>query len=158
MPAVLITGMSGTGKSSALVELGRRGHRVVDTDDEGWLVEVDTPYGPEPVWDEDRMCSLLAGYAEDVLFVGGCVLDQARSYPRFDAVVLLSAPLDVVLARVATRTGNPFGSTSEQREKIARDIAEFEPLLRAGAHVEIITTARLETVVAELERIAGVAR
>ena len=28
--------MSGTGKSSALAELGRRGFRVVDTDDPGW--------------------------------------------------------------------------------------------------------------------------
>ena len=28
--------MSGTGKSSALAELGRRGYRVVDTDDPGW--------------------------------------------------------------------------------------------------------------------------
>jgi hypothetical protein len=28
--------MSGTGKSSALAELGRRGYRVVDTGDPGW--------------------------------------------------------------------------------------------------------------------------
>ena len=32
---VLVTGMSGTGKSSALVELGKRGFRVVDTDNPG---------------------------------------------------------------------------------------------------------------------------
>ena len=31
-----MTGISGTGKSSALAELGRRGYRVVDTDDPGW--------------------------------------------------------------------------------------------------------------------------
>src|SRR5439155_27200234 len=36
MSRILVTGMSGTGKSSALAELGRRGHRVVDTDDPGW--------------------------------------------------------------------------------------------------------------------------
>ena len=29
---MLITGMSGTGKSTVLRELGERGHRVVDTD------------------------------------------------------------------------------------------------------------------------------
>ena len=38
MTRILVTGMSGTGKSSALVELGRRGYRVVDTDDPGWRV------------------------------------------------------------------------------------------------------------------------
>ncbi len=31
-----MTGMSGTGKSSALAEQGQRGYRVVDTDDPGW--------------------------------------------------------------------------------------------------------------------------
>jgi hypothetical protein len=36
MSRILVTGMSGTGKSSALAELGRRGCRVVDTDDPGW--------------------------------------------------------------------------------------------------------------------------
>ena len=36
MSMILVTGMSGTGKSAALAELGRRGYRVVDTDDPGW--------------------------------------------------------------------------------------------------------------------------
>ena len=34
---------------------------------------------------------------------------------------------------------------------------EFEPLLRAGADVEIVTTVPLETVATEVERIADVA-
>jgi dephospho-CoA kinase len=32
MTTILVTGMSGTGKSTALAALARRGHRVVDTD------------------------------------------------------------------------------------------------------------------------------
>jgi hypothetical protein len=31
--------MSGTGKSSALAELSRRGYRAVDTDEPGWTAE-----------------------------------------------------------------------------------------------------------------------
>ena len=38
--AVLVTGMSATGKSSVLAELARRGHRVVDTDYGEWIEEV----------------------------------------------------------------------------------------------------------------------
>ena len=110
MPRVLITGMSGTGKSSTLTELADRGHRTVDTDDEGWIIELDTPDGPEPVWHEDRVRALLDEHTDGVLFVAGCVANQARFYPRFDAVVLLSAPLDIMLARVAAWT-NLFGST-----------------------------------------------
>src|SRR5436190_10768921 len=36
MGRVLLTGMSGTGKSSALIELGRLGFEVIDTDEPGW--------------------------------------------------------------------------------------------------------------------------
>jgi dephospho-CoA kinase len=46
---VLVTGMSGSGKSTVLAELKRHGHRVVDTDDPGWIVEIETDGGPEPV-------------------------------------------------------------------------------------------------------------
>jgi dephospho-CoA kinase len=43
MTRVLITGMSGTGKSTALAELARRGHRVVDADLSAWSIEVASP-------------------------------------------------------------------------------------------------------------------
>src|SRR3954454_8865647 len=62
MSRVLVTGMSGTGKSSALAELGRRGYRVVDTDDPGWSEWVASPGevgGGEYLWVEDRMTELL---------------------------------------------------------------------------------------------------
>jgi hypothetical protein len=45
MTRVLITGMSGTGKSTALVELARRGHQVVDADLSAWSIEVASPDG-----------------------------------------------------------------------------------------------------------------
>ena len=40
MTAILVTGMSGTGKSTVLAELERRGHRVVDTDYGDWIEDV----------------------------------------------------------------------------------------------------------------------
>jgi RNase adaptor protein for sRNA GlmZ degradation len=153
---VLVTGMSGTGKSTALAELRQRGHRVVDTDDPGWIVYSTTPAGPEPVWDLDRLGAVLDGQGTGWLFIAGCVANQGVLYDRFDAVVLLSAPVDVILARVVGRT-NPFGSRREDRAKIASDVAAFEPLLRAGADHEISTTAPVAEVVAALERAAAAA-
>jgi hypothetical protein len=50
---VLVTGMSGTGKSTVLAELRRRGHLTVDTDDDGWVL-------PAGTWDENRRAELLA--------------------------------------------------------------------------------------------------
>jgi adenylate kinase family enzyme len=52
MSRILITGMSGTGKSTLLGELARRRHHTVDTDYEGWKQADST-------WDESRMSLLL---------------------------------------------------------------------------------------------------
>lgn len=151
---VLVTGMSGTGKSTVLAELARRGHDVVDTDDDGWIVDVPTQAGPEPMWDLDRIVARLREHRAGWLFVAGCVANQRVLYDRFDALVLLSAPVEVVLARVADRA-NPFGSRPHDRTKIASDLARFEPSLRAGADHEIVTTVPVAEVARRLEEIAA---
>jgi AAA domain len=151
--AVLISGMSGTGKSSVLAELGRRGHRVVDTDEPGWILD---PQAAEPLWDLVRIGGLLEHHREGWLFVAGCVANQGAVYDRVDAVVLLSAPLETILERVAHRA-NPFGSTPQDQGKIASDLAAFEPLLRAGCDHELVTTTSIIDVAAALERLAATA-
>ena len=153
---MLVTGMSGTGKSTALAELSHRGHRVIDTDDPGWIVETHTASGPEPVWDLEQITALIDGHHTGWLFIAGCVANQSMVYDRFDAVVLLSAPVEVILDRVATRV-NPFGSTAEDRTMIANDLAAFEPVLRVGADREIVTTAPVLDVVTALEKVARAA-
>jgi dephospho-CoA kinase len=152
MSVVLVTGMSGTGKSAALAELGRRGHRVVDTDYGDWI---EAAPGSERLWREDRIESLLAEHEDGALFIAGCVANQGKFYPRFAAVVLLSAPADVILERVAGRDSNDYGKTDEERRWILQDAAAVEPILRAGATAEIDARAPLAEVVDELERIAG---
>jgi dephospho-CoA kinase len=160
MPVVLVTGMSGAGKSSALAELARRGHRVVDTDEGGWIVEAPSTDGrrSEPLWREDRIDALLAEHDDDALFISGTVANQGRLYGRFDAIVLLSAPTEVILERVAQRDTNDFGKSDVQRRFILEDIASVEPLLRAGATDEIDTRAPVSAVADALERIAETAR
>ncbi len=149
-----MTGMSGTGKSAALAELALRGHDVVDTDYGDWI---DDQPGSERLWREDRIERLLGDHEDGTLFVSGCVANQAKFYPRFDAVVLLSAPADVIVERVAGRETNPFGKAQEERERILDDLAAVEPLLRAGATAEIDARWSLTAVVDELERIVGAA-
>ncbi len=148
--------MSGTGKSTVLGELARWGHPVVDTDYDDWCDEVPRANGSgaEPLWNEDRMTTLLAEHADGALFVAGCVANQGRFYDRFDAVVLLSAPLEVVLERVRTRETNDFGKNAAERERIVGDHAAVEPLLRAGATVELDTRSPLAEVVHELASLA----
>ena len=143
-----MTGMSGTGKSSALVELEQRGFAVVDTDRGGWSAWSDAAGGH--VWCEDRIEELLDREGGPTLYVSGTVSNQGRFYPRFDAIVLLSAPAEVLLRRIATRATNDYGKSREERELILRDLAEVEPLLRATCTHEIDATQPLDAVVAQL--------
>ena len=155
MPAILITGLSATGKSSALHELARLGYRVVDTDEDGWCEWAQTQYGPGWVWREDRILALLAGHTEGTLYVSGCVSNQGRFYPQFSAVVLLSAPREVMLHRLATRTTNPYGKSADERQLVLEQLESVEPLLRATATVEIGTGGPLAEVVAQLVAIGA---
>ena len=160
MAVVLVTGMSGTGKSAALAELARRGHRVVDTDYGAYSEEVpcSNAGGWEQLWREDRIEALLNGYRDEVLFISGCVSNQGKFYPRFDAVVLLTAPANVILERVARRESNAFGKRDAERDRILDDLAKVEPPLRAGATAEIDTRTPLDEVVDALEKIADAVR
>jgi dephospho-CoA kinase len=149
--------MSGTGKSTALVALEGRGHRVVDTDADEWSRWAIADDGErEWLWREDRIAALLAGHGDGHLFVAGCRSNQGPFHARFDEVVLLSAPADVMLARIDARTDNRFGQRPAERERVLADLAEVEPLLRRVATAEIDTAAApVEEVVRRLEQIAG---
>lgn len=148
--AVLVTGMSGVGKSTVLAELAQRGFAAVDTDDDGWIEVV----AGEPLWRERLIQELLDRPRETPLIVQGTVANQGHFYDQFDAIVLLSAPIDVVLRRIAGRTNNPFGKTPEERGQILADIAEVEPQLRRAATHEIRTDRPLSEVV---DIVAGIA-
>ena len=114
---------------------------MVDTDYGGWSEDVPLPdvSGSERLWREDRIDALLAEHSDGALFISGCVANQGKFYSRFDAIVLLSAPLDVIFERVASRDTNDYGKTDAERHRIAHHLATVEPLLRAGATAQIDT-------------------
>ncbi|HEY6835620.1 MAG TPA: AAA family ATPase [Gaiellaceae bacterium] len=149
MRRVLVTGMSGTGKSSALAELARRGFRVVDTDFGGWSEWVDEGW----YWRERRMSDLLAENGDATLFVSGCVSNQGKFYDRFDAVVLLSAPAEVLLERIGGRTTSDYGKAPAERELVLHHLETVEPLLRRTSTHELDAARPLEEVVDELAAI-----
>ena len=155
MTAVLVTGMSGTGKSSVLQELSRRGFRVVDTDTDEWCEWTTAADGsPDWVWREDRMAALLAEPSDGALFVAGCKTNQGAFYDRFDEVVLLHAPIDMLKTRIATRDTNDYGKTAEQLTEILSFVETVEPLLAKTSTAEIDTSGALVDVADELVRLA----
>jgi dephospho-CoA kinase len=147
---VLITGMSGTGKSSVLSLLRARGFKTVDTDYGGWTEQVDAPGGPQTkewLWREDRMARLLSTEDAEILFVSGAARNQTRFYPAFDHIVLLTAPVAVTIERLASRTNSPYGKDPVELAQILELKATVEPAIRRGADLEIDTSVPLDEVV-----------
>ena len=145
---VLVCGMSCTGKSTVAAELAARGHRAVDVD-YGYVAP--TADGRQ-LWDEPRIEALL-DEPEELLFVLGLEENGVRFLPRFDAVVLLTAPVEVLTERLANRTTNTFGKDPAELQRVLADLHEVEPLLRKISTHQIDTTRPLADVVDEIERI-----
>ena len=67
--------------------------------------------------------------------------------------MLLSAPADVLVHRLATRTTNDYGESREERDLVLRDLAQVEPLLRATCTHEVDAAQPIDAVVEQLAAI-----
>jgi len=142
---VLLTGMSGTGKSSLVRELRRRGYLAYDADDDGFSEpRADRRWG----WRAEQVAGLLAQHTEGLLFFAGCSEEQ-RDLP-FDYRVLLTAPESVLIDRLGTRTGNAYGRDPTELSQVLADLAEVEPLLRRSADLVLNTTVPVRQVADQL--------
>lgn len=164
MKRVLLTGMSGTGKSAVIEELARRGYKAIDLDTEaysGWVAVTDdssvpgTPVEPERdwVWREERIHELLAAEDADLLFVSGTAANMGQFLPRFDEVILLSAPAEVIAERLRTRPRNEYGKSADELARVLGLIEVVEPLLRKASDHEIDTSVALGEVVETVLRL-----
>jgi shikimate kinase len=158
---VLLTGMSGTGKSTLIRELAARGHKAIDTDSDEWsewVVAGDAGQAgqcaePDWLWREGRIQRLLSCEDGDVLFVSGCKSNQVKFYAQFDQIVLLTAPVPVLVERLATRTSNPYGKQPDELARVLRHLQTIEPRLRAAASVEVDTSAPIDQVIETILRL-----
>ena len=165
MKRILLTGLSGTGKSTLIAALAARGYRAVDADCDTYSTWAEPTsdsgaFGPpvEPdrdwVWREDRIQNLLSTEDTDVLFLGGCAENMGRFVPWFDHVVLLRAPADVLVERLRTRTNNPYGKHPGEVARVLGQVETVEPLLRRAAGHEVDTSVPLAEVVAIVLQLA----
>ena len=163
MKRVLITGMSGTGKSAVIQELASRGYPAYDLDTPEWSEWIDaipsdglTPVqGKDWVWRENRVRELLSGPEEGTLFISGCAENMGRLFPLIDCIILLSAPVETIVERLETRAPGGYGRVAEQRRKVVDLISTVEPLLRESADLEIDTRKPVAATVDEILQISG---
>lgn len=129
MKRVLLTGISGVGKSSVIMALAASGYAAVDLDSDDyseWVAvtgepdSAGSPVEPERdwMWREDRVAELLAREDGDVLFVSGSAANMGKFLSRFNHVILLSAPAALIARRLATRTTNDYGKRPDQLARV----------------------------------------
>jgi broad-specificity NMP kinase len=137
----LITGVAGTGKSTIAKELRRRGYAAYDVE-EGFSYHINKqtgerasyPTNPTPEWyerhervfDEAVLMNLLKKHAGEPLFICSITANQAKFYPQFDKIFLLTAPDDVITYRLGTRTNNYFGRHPLELQRVIGRHQQFD--------------------------------
>jgi shikimate kinase len=142
----LITRNAGTGKSTVIAELRRRGYNAVDGDELNGIhafldkqtgTIVDKP-GAEgfarftTVWQPVAFKALLQRNTD--IFIGGSVHNQSDFYDLFDEIVCLKLTPEILEHRLAMRSNNPAGSDKKDRDYLlAINDRVNERLEKAGA-------------------------
>lgn len=135
---VLLTGMSGVGKSTALVGLADCGWGTVDADE---AVLVDEHADRTALRLAELRAVLGQAPAGRPFAVAATGEGQGELYPLVDHVVLLTAPWPVLADRLVARTGNDFGKGPGEADRVRADQEAYEPLIRAGADLVLDTSA-----------------
>lgn len=135
MTLILITGSSGTGKSTLIAELRARGYRAYEADD-GFSER--RPNG-EMGWKVAAVAELVRNHSgEGPLLFAGCSEEQELF--TFAHKVLLTAPRQVMTQRLMTRRGNDYGKAPDELRTALGYLHTVEPLLSATADMIIETT------------------
>ena len=161
----LITGVAGTGKSTRTKELRRRGLAAYDTE-EGFSYYVDkqtaervaypaTPSqewydGHERVFDEQVLMNLLKKHADELLFICSITANQAKFYPQFGKIFLLTAPDEVITHRLGTRTNNYFGRHPLDLQRVIGRHQQFDDELKALGAQPVDSTQSIGSVADEI--------
>jgi broad-specificity NMP kinase len=161
----LITGVAGTGKSTLAAELRKRGYAAYDTE-EGFSYYADKltgepvsrPHEPTQEWydqhhrifDEKIVMNLLKKHAAEPLFICSITANQAKFYPQFDKLFLLTAPDEIITHRLGTRTNNYFGRHPLDLQRVIGRHQQFDEELIADGAVVIDSTRPIQAVADEI--------
>lgn len=133
---ILITGMSGVGKTTTLAELQKQGYLVIDADATGMCIwknhktKEKVEYGPdgrnaewlaEHGWycDIPQFKSFLSHIRKDKhVFVSGLAENIAEFSKIFDKVFVLELEKELIAERLNKRTNNHFAKKKDEQDYI----------------------------------------
>lgn len=148
MPKVLLTGMSGVGKTTILNYLKAEGFLTVDLDSDGWI-NYDI-HEEDYLMDTTKITDFLRLYEKESIFLGGTTINQRDIYSYLDFVIALTAPTEIMRERIYKRDNNPFGKTEEEWSKIVNDKITFEEQIFKSSDCVISTDKPFKDVLNEI--------
>ena len=168
MPLVLVTGISGSGKSAVCVALQQRGLEAHDMDLDGIAAWVHRASGvPAPMTDvadsgartaewlaahewrvvPSRVEALAQGSGDQSVFLCGMASNQDDVSHLFAVVICLDVDEATLRDRLATRTSNDFGRSEHELTAILGWRDAVQDAYRRGGAVIVDATLPLDDVV-----------
>lgn len=174
---LLVTGVSGAGKSSVARRLSEWGHRAVSLDGDGrlcsWIsrdgVRATRPADPDTdwlashewTWDPTRLDEIIAdalGEGVETLWLCGQATNALNLADRFDACFLLDIDQQTMRHRMTgSQRGNDFGRVGDTLAKALSSHTEFIARWRRHGAATIDATQVLDRVCEDLLVAAGFA-
>jgi len=158
----LITGVAGTGKSTAAKALRKLGYNAYDTE-EGFSYYIEKTTGVkcshpthpsqkwydehERVFDEKVLNNLFKKHAGGDIFIATITANQKKYYPQFNKIFLLSTDENTIKQRLETRTGNDFGKHPLDMHRVLSRQKEFEEEVKARGAIMIDSSGPIEKTV-----------
>lgn len=152
MKTYYITGISGTGKSTVIEELSKRGYSTIDIDDveglchwvnksSGELADYYTGVGADWLSQHEWICDKtilkkeLLSKKSEIVFVCGLADNKTKILPLFQKVFLLQADEDTITKRLTSSgRAHDFGFHEADRKYIFSIAKDFETQsVKAGA-------------------------
>jgi gluconate kinase len=161
----LITGVAGTGKTSAAHELRRRSYAAYDTE-EGFSYyankqtgqRVTRPHEPTQEWydkhhrvfDEKVLLNIFKKHPAEPLFICSITANQVKFYPEFKKIFLLTAPDGIITHRLGTRTNNYFGRNPLDLQRVIGRHQQFDEELKAVGAIVIDASQPVDKMVDQI--------
>ncbi len=165
--SILVTGVTGSGKSSVCGELRKRGYKAYDIENmDGLFTMIDKKTGKSAdeydknnlesvkqcdwICDKNKLQEIVRKNAKDVVFYCGTASNLDELLHLFDEVFLLKANPKILRERLSTRKSNDFGRTSEVQEWILSWKKWWEDHMREKGAIIIDTNRDIKEITTDI--------